>query len=217
MLPGKMDGIHPYQQNNEKKFRGHQWGQPYLAVSGGAGLWSRSWQPGMTVHSVPLAINAEYGRTSLPVSLVAGLVRSTFTIDRFLMNPNNFIAGIQYAPLRGKKIAEKFNIYLAGGLNVSLNRFTEEIYPGIINYEYKIEKKTSAGITAVAGAGYRIRAFEIRPALYYFTGKAGFLAGHFTEQTFHTGSLQLHLMISYRMIFNGDKITCPAYKRYKKL
>lgn len=217
MLPGTIAAISIEKADARKKFRGHQFGQPYLTLSGGAGLLSKSWQPLATAHPVPFSVSVEYGRTSFPLSIVAGGVTSMFNIDKFLLNPNNFFAGIQYAPLRGRKIAERFNIYCFGALNGSLNRFTEEIYPGIINYEYKVERKIGAGVAAAAGAGYRIGSFEIRPMLFYFTGKAGFLAGHFSEQTFHTGSLQLHFTVAYKMVFDGNKITCPAYRRFKKI
>jgi hypothetical protein len=216
LLPVSIRAIDPGQPNTQKKYRGHQYGQEYLMVSAGAGMWSQSWQPGMERHNIPFSFMAEYGRTSFPVSIVAGEVTSNFIIDRFILNPNNFLAGLQYAPLRGKKVAEKFNIYLIGGLNVSYNRFTEEIYPGIVNYEYKVERKTGLGIAAAASAGYRIKAFEIKPVLFWFTGQSGFLAGHFSEQNFHTGSLQLHIMMSYRIIFNS-KNTCPAFHKYKKI
>jgi hypothetical protein len=215
-MPGSIEGSNISQPDTQKKFRGHKFGQQYLIISGGAGLWAQSWQPGMERMNVPYSLMAEYGRTSFPVSFVAGEVSSSFTIDRFILKPDNFFSALQYSPLKGKKIAEKFNVYLACGLNVSYNRFTEEIYPGIINYEYKVERKAAAGIAAYAGAGYRIKSFEIRPVLFYFTGQSNFLAGHFSEQKFHTGSLQLHMMISYRMIFNSRN-TCPAFHKYRKI
>lgn len=216
LFPGSLLAGNPDKPDTQKKYRGHQFGQEYLTVSAGTGLWSQSWQPGMERHNVPYSFMAEYGRTSFPISIVAGEVTSTFTIDRFILNPNNFFAGLQYAPFRGKKVADKFNVYLICGLNASYNRFTEEIYPGIINYEYKVERKAGAGIAAAAAAGYRIKSFEIKPALFWFTGQSGFLAGHFSEQKFHTGSLQLHIMMSYRIIFNSRN-TCPAFHKFKKI
>lgn len=196
----------------------HQFGLRYITLSAGAGAWSKSWQPGMEGRLIPCSIIAEYGRTSFPLSITAGaIIRNTYTLDRFLLNPNNFIAGIRYAPLTGKKVAEKFNIYCTGGISVCYARFTEEINPGIVDYEYKIEKEYGAGLVAGAGAGYRIRQFEIRPSLFYFTGSADFFAGHFTRQHFDTGSMQLHLMICYRMIFNPNRRTCPVYHRYRRI
>jgi hypothetical protein len=192
-------------------------GHRFISVSAGAGIWSKSMQPLMNNRHIPYSFFIEYGRTGRPISLIAGTCfRTTFTLDQFLLNPNNFIAGLQYAPLRGKAISKQFNIYALGGLNICYSRFTEEIYPGIINYEYKTEKETGPGITAGFGAGYRLRSWEIKPMLFYFTGQGDFYAGHFTEQKFLTGSLQFHLSLNYRFIFNINRNTCPVYRRFTR-
>ncbi len=193
-------------------------GLPYLNVSAGAGAWYVSTQKGLDNRHIPYSISLEYGRTSFPVSIVAGaFFHTTFNYNEFLINPNNLLMGIQFAPLRGKPISDKFNIYAIGGLNLCYSLFTEELYPGIINYEYKVERKTGAGIGAGLGAGYRFGSWAIKPTVFYFTGHAGFLAGHFTEQRFSTASLQFHLMLSYRLVFNKNNRLCPVYKNLYRL
>ena len=193
-------------------------GLPYLTISAGAGIWYLSGQEGMENRHIPYSLSLEYGRTSFPVSLFAGtFFHTTFNIDHFLLNPNNFLLGLQYTPLRGTPVSKKFNIYAIGGINLSYSTFTEELYPGIINYENKIEKKTGAGIGAGIGMGYRYKSWEIKPVLYYFTGHSDFFAGHFTEQSFNTGSMQLHLSLAYKIIFNKNNRTCPVYKKYYRL
>lgn len=187
---------------------------PYLTVSAGAGAWFVSGQKGLDNRHIPYSVFLEYGRTSFPVSMVAGVFfHTTFNFNEFLINPNNLLIGFQYAPLRGKPVSEKFNIYAIGGLNLCYSRFTEELYPGVINYEYKTERKTGAGIGAGLGAGYRYKSWELKPTIFYFRGHADFLAGHFTEQRFSTSSLQFHLMLSYRLVFNQNSKLCPVYRK----
>lgn len=196
----------------------HLRGLPYSSVSAGAGVWYKSNQMGMTNRAIPYSVMLEYGRTSFPVSIIAGtFFHTTFSIDQFLINPNNFLAGLQYAPMEGSGVPRKLHLYLVGGVNICYSRFTEEIYPGIISYENKLERKTGTGLGAGIGMGYRFKSFEIKPMLFYFTGHAGFLAGHFTEQKYSTGSFQLHFTLSRRFIFNKNNRTCPVYYKYHRL
>jgi hypothetical protein len=189
-----------------------------MTVSAGAGVAYHSLQPGMDSQRMPYSLVLEYGRTSSIVSIVAGtFINTTFTRDRFLLNPNNLLAGVQFAPLRGEPVSKRFNLYGVAGINLAYTRFTEELYPEIVNYVYKVEKSTGAGLAAGIGMGYRINSFEIKPMLWCFTGHAGFLAGHFTEQRFNTGSIQFHIALNYRMIFNRNGRACPAFRKYYRL
>lgn len=208
----------PPQKFTDTKYKNRQLGLPYMTVSAGAGVAYSSLQPGMSARYMPYSIMFEYGRTSYPVSIVAGtFVNTTFTRDRFILNSNNLLAGLQFAPLRGEPVSRRFNLYGIAGINLAYTRFTEELYPEIVNYEYKVEKSVGAGLAAGIGMGYRINSFEIKPMLFYFTGQAGFLAGHFTEQQFSTGSMQFHITLNYRMIFNRNGRSCPAFRKYYRL
>lgn len=190
-------------------------GPKYIKVSAGAGVWSESLQSGMKSRFMPFSLVGEYGRTSLPYAVFAGTIfRNTYGQDRFLLNPNCFFAGMEYLPLQKSEISEKLNVYCMAGVNLSYTRFTEEIYPGIVNYEYKVERKTKPGLMAGFGVGYRFGNLEVRPSLFWFNGEAGFLAGHFTEQKFSTGSVQAHLMISYRFVFDRNNKGCPVYFKF---
>jgi hypothetical protein len=190
-------------------------GLRYISVSGGAGLWYSSLQTGMDSHSMPYSALIEFGRERYPLSIIAGAsIRATYNIDFFLLNPNNVMIGLQYTPLMGTPVSSKFNIYCMGGLNLSLSRFTENAYPGVVEYENKVERKYGAGIGTGLGFGYKVRFLEIKPVLFYFTGRAGFFAGHFTEQKFNTGSLQFHLMLNYRITFNPNRSACPVYRKH---
>lgn len=189
-----------------------------MTVTAGAGVAYSSLQPGMAPGYMPYSLVFEYGRTSYPVSIVVGtFINTTFTRDRFLLNPNNLLAGVQFAPLRGDPVSKKFNLYGVAGINLAYTRFTEELYPEIVNYEYKVEKNVGAGLAAGIGMGYRINSFEIKPMLYYFSGHARFLAGHFTGQRFSTGSIQFHVGLNYRLIFNRNSRACPAFRKYYRL
>ncbi|HLP73214.1 MAG TPA: hypothetical protein VK155_09950 [Bacteroidales bacterium] len=190
-------------------------GLPSVSVSAGAGVWHMPLQNGMENRFLPVSVSLEYGRASCPFSLFAGaFIFTAYNIDYFLLKPNYLMAGIQYAPLKGKRISEKFNIYATGGINLSYTRFTEELYPGITSYENKVERQLGAGLAAGIGAGYKLKYFEVRPMLFGFTGKARFFAGHFTKQAFNAGSLQCHLLIVHR--FNLHKTACPAFRKYYK-
>lgn len=197
------------------KYRDRLNGLRYMNVSAGAGVWSESLQSGMEHRMIPFSAISEYGRTSLPYAFFAGTIfRNTYSQERFLLNPNCFFAGMEYLPLQKNKISEKLNVYCMGGVNLCYTRFTEEIYPGIINYENKVERKTKPGLMAGLGVGYRLGSIEVRPSLFWFNGEAGFLAGHFGEQKFSTGSVQAHLMISYRFVFDRNNRSCPVYFKF---
>jgi hypothetical protein len=164
---------------------------------------------------MPFSALMEFGRVRYPLSIIVGAsIRATYNIDYFLLNPNNMLIGLQYTPLMGTPVSQKFNIYCIGGVNVGLSRFTEDVYPGIIEYENKVESEYGAGIGAGLGFGYKVGSWEIKPVLFYFTGRAGFFAGHFTEQKFNTGSLQFHLMLNYRITLNRNRKACPVYRKF---
>lgn len=206
-------GIFP--KDPPEKFRDRLNGPRYINVSAGAGVWSESLQSGMQSRFIPFSVIGEYGRTALPYAVFAGTIfRNTYSQEHFLLNPNCFFAGMEYLPLQKSKISEKLNFYFMGGVNLCYSRFTEEIYPGIVNYEYKVEKKFKPGLMAGIGAGYRIGRLEVRPSLFWFNGEAGFLAGHFSEQKFSTGSVQAHLMLSYRFVFDKNHRGCPVYFKF---
>jgi hypothetical protein len=190
----------------------------YAAVSGGVGIWYKSLQKGLDNRYIPYSAFIECGRIAYPFSIIAGTTFNTnFNYDRFLLNPNCYFAGIQYAPRKNSLPPKKFNIYAITGVNVNKSRFTEEAYPGIVIYENKVEEKYSIGVMAGVGLGYKIKSWEIKPMLLCFTGHSGFLAGHFTEQRFNTGSLQFHLSLNYQILFNRNTRTCPVYHNFLRL
>jgi hypothetical protein len=208
----------PPQKFYDRKYKNRTSGLPYATVSGGAGLGYISTQPGMNNNRMPYSVVVEYGRTSLPVSVVAGtFFRTTFAIDHFMLSPTNVFVGLQFAPLRGTPASKKFNLYGVGGFNVGHTIYTEDLYPEIVNYVNKTERSTGLGVAAGIGMGYRYNSLELKPMLYYFSGQADFLAGHFTEQRFSTGSMQFHLSLSYHILFNRSGRTCPAFRKYYRI
>lgn len=187
----------------------------YLTVSAGAGAWYKSLQPGLDNQLMPFSLFAEYGRTSVPVSIVAGsCFRTVFSIDRFIMKTDYMMAGFQYVPFSVDLSGGTLNLYCIAGAGLSYARFTENIYPGIINYEYKEERGLSVVPAAGVGTGYRKGNWELKPVLFYFGGRSDFFAGHFTKQTFGTGSLQLQVMICHRFVFDNNRGSCPAYRKF---
>lgn len=205
----------PPQDFTKGKYKDRLLGMKYVTFSGGAGIWYKSLHNGLDNHRLPFSVFAEFGRTSLPISFITGTTfRTVFSLERFLIKEDNLIAGVQYTPFAGKIAGGRINIYCIAGAGLSYTRFTENIYPGIVNYEYKEEKNFSLVPAAGLGAGYRFGKWELKPVMLYSGGNADFLAGHFTPQRFNTGSLQLHLLISHRFILSKNNMACPVYRKF---
>jgi hypothetical protein len=193
-------------------------GVPYISISLGAGSWCKSLQSGMENQKFPYAFNIAYGKTERAFGLILGVnIHSTYVLDDFLLNPNYFSLALRYQPLKKIKPFKSIRFYTYIGGNVSYSRFTEQQYSSIVNYENKLEKQFGFGMHLGASITYKIKNFEIGPEFVYNSGKADFLAGYFTKQSFNTGSLQLNIHLRYNIIFDRNKNACPAYRNFQRI
>jgi len=193
-------------------------GVPYLSVSMGAGSWYSSLQSGMVNQKLPYAFTLGYGRTESNLGIMLGLnILSTYVLDDFLLNPNYISIALRYQPLKKINPFKSIRFYTYLGGNLCYSRFTEQQYSNIVNYKHKLDKQFGIGMHLGASLNYKFKNIEIGPTFVYNTGKADFLAGYFTKQSFNTGSLQLNIHIKYNIVFDKNKNTCPAYRNFQRI
>ncbi|MFO7829688.1 MAG: hypothetical protein R6V23_13780 [Bacteroidales bacterium] len=188
-----------------------------ISFSAGAAGWYNSLQQGMENQKFPVAINIGYTRSESPFGLIVGAnILSTYVLDDFLLKPNYFSLALAYQPFKNINTTNTIRFYTFAGLNMSYSKFTEQEYSDVINYNYKVEKQFGFGVHLGTSLMYKINQFEIGPSFVYNTGKADFLAGYFTKQTFNTGSLQLNIILKYSIVFDRNKNACPAYRNFQR-
>ena len=187
--------------------------QRYLDISGGYGIWSKSWQAGMEPYRAPIDISVTYGKKGYPLALQAGYFFNTsFTQDIFLFKPRNLYVGIKLSILETLGQESRFDPYVIAGVSGWEGILTDNVYDGIITYQQKIER--DYGISALIGTGisYQINRFKVGPQFNYFSGGHGYyLAGGFEKQKVSASHMAVILKISYRLHlknFTG----CPTYK-----
>lgn len=191
-------------------------GLKYVSLSVGAGAWYSSLQTGMANEKLPISINLEYGQSERPFGLMLGVnMLSTYVYNGFLLNPNHLSLSVVFKPFNKQKTS-KLRYYMFAGANYSYNRFTEQAYSGIITYSNKVEKDFGFGWQAGASVLYKIKNIEIGPSFVYHMGNADFFAGHFSKQTFNTGSMQLNIVLKYNIVVDKNKNACPAYKNFQR-
>jgi hypothetical protein len=187
--------------------------QRYLDISGGYGIWSKSWQAGMEPYNAPVDISVTYGKKDHPLALQAGYFFNTsFSQDIFLFKPRNLYVAVKLSVLEFLGQESRFDPYVIAGVSGWEGVLTDNVYDGIITYQQKIER--DYGISALIGTGisYQVNRFRIGPQFNYFAGGHGYyLAGGFEKQKVSTSHMAVMLKVSYRLHlknFTG----CPTYK-----
>lgn len=192
-------------------------GLHYISFGFGVAGWYNSLQPGMANLNFSLNLKLSYGRTESAFELMLGAnILSTYVLDDFLLNPNHFSFALNYQPFMKINNLKNFRVFAFAGVNYSYTLFTEREYSGVIDYNYKAEEEFGFGFQLGTTLSYQIGSFEIGTSFEYNTGSSDFYAGYFTKQNFDTGSMQLHILLKYNIVFDKNKNLCPTYRNFHR-
>ena len=112
---------------------------------------------------------------------------------------------------------EHINPYVRMGAAKWNTTFTTEGYPGINDYEFKIESDQGFGVMSALGIDYVFNDLSIGlEGQYSVNGKAHFIAGGFDPQPLDTGNFRLMILAKYSLPIKipssgGYAITCPKF------
>ncbi|MGI9545431.1 MAG: hypothetical protein ACR2MX_19375 [Cyclobacteriaceae bacterium] len=187
----------------------------YVEITGGYGIWVQSAQSNFRNADRPLFGSIEIGNTHSPVSFGIGAsIKSRFNRDSLVLSPDYASAFAKY------KISQLLPV-LPSGL---------EIYglAGVITWrsnldnlktvtsEFSIpsgQKDQGIGMLLGAGVQYRYRDFGLGAQFQWITGKGSYVLGDGSTAGVLTGSKQVNVILSYRIVWGQKKINCPIYSK----
>ena len=110
-----------------------------------------------------------------------------------------------------------FNPYVRIGVTKWKNDFTTEGYPGITDYELKIEQDKGFGISAGAGISYPVSSIALGIEAHYSkNGTSQFIAGGFEPRPFLSDQFRFLITVQYSIPIRlhsprGFSIVCPKF------
>lgn len=188
-------------------------GSRYLEIGGGVSVWYTSTQNGLENDFLPFHFFAEYGNTASPLSVGLGFnTGGRYVQEGVVLRPDYIPIYAKYnvAPLF-YFIPEKLDVYGLAGIAA----WQADLEDERLNQPDENRFQSDGGVGLVAGVGttYRLGNFGIGAQFTYFSGKGDFALGGTESTQINTGSAQLSILLSYRFIFGGDRLTCPTYIR----
>jgi hypothetical protein len=188
-------------------------GFKYLEIGGGVSVIYASNQNGLENDFMPFHFFAEFGKTTSLLSVGAGFnTGGRYVQEGVVLTPDYFPVYAKYnvAPLF-YFIPEKLELYGLAGLSVWNAGLADE-RPNQPNTN-RFQSDGGVGLVAGAGGRYYLGRWGLGAQLTYFSGKGEYALGGIERTEIKTGSTQLSLLVSYRFIFGGDRLTCPTYVR----
>lgn len=142
--------------------------------------------------------------------------QAAYQKDRFSFSNSYFSTTITYnlSTLMGLTIISP---YLRAGFSSWKTEFTTEGYPGIEDYELKIEQDKGIGIISAIGITYPIRDYALGLEFQYAkNGNSQFIAGGFEPQNLLSDNMSVMLIAQYNFILNKNSIygqvaSCPKF------
>ncbi len=188
-------------------------GFSYLEIGGGVSIWHTSTQSGLENDFLPFHFFAEYGKTSSLLSVGIGFnTGGRYVQEGVVLTPDYIPIYAKYnvAPLF-YFIPEKLDIYGLAGISPWTAGLADE-RPNQPD-DNRFQSDGGVGLVAGVGARYYLGRWGFGTQFTYFTGKGEYALGGAENTEINTGSAQLSLLVSYRFIFGGDRLTCPTYVR----
>lgn len=187
----------------------------YLEITGGYGVWIRSAQTGFTSSDTPLFGSIEYGNTLSPLSFGMGASIGNRSVrDSIAIDPQYAYV---FAKLRFSDLVpnlpsglELYGLVGANAWRSNLDNFATE------TTEFSIpggQKDQGVGMILGAGVQYRYKGIGLGAQFQWFTGKGTYLLNNETEVGVLTGSKQVNVVLSYRLVWGHKKINCPIYSK----
>jgi len=170
-----------------------------LSIGAGYVPVHQSGQVDFTPDQSPIDVFALYERGSLGIRVDFNQT-SSYIKDRFSFKQSALEASLQYSLQRVLGL-NRIDPYLRAGVSSWTSDFTTDGYPGIQDYELKVE--TDSGIGAIASVGIQYAArpnisFGIE-AQYAMNGDAQFIAGGFDPQPLAVDQVRLMIIGKYTL------------------
>ena len=186
-----------------------------VIIGGGVAPLHRSAQSDFTKLKMPRDIFVMYRRGNIGIR-ADYLWNSAYQKENFSFTYDATELSLVYN-LKQILGSELINPYIRIGASKWNTTFTTEGYPGINDYEFKIESDKGYGLISAAGIDYVFNNISIGlEGQYALNGKAQFIAGGFEPQPLATGNFRLMIMAKYSLPINisskgGYAITCPKF------
>gem|GEM_PF-5938189 len=200
-------------QKRQKKLRNRH-AQHYLEIAGGYGVWTRTFQAGMSSNAQPLDLSVLYGADHSAYAVRVGATLLTdFSQDIFLFKPRFAYTGVQISWLKLLGQDSRFDPFVFGGVAVWQAGLTDGVYDGIISYDEKKENDQGIGAVISTGFNYLLKSnwrlgVEVK---YHHANPGDYLAGGFEPQKINPSYLAALVKVSYRLPLQGKGATCPSY------
>lgn len=141
---------------------------------------------------------------------------SNYRKENFSFSTRDYELSLVYS-LRSLFNTPKINPYVRLGAARWQTNFTTEGYPGITDYELKVEEYSGYGAVGSVGAQYLISNIAIGLEVdYAYRGSAQFIAGGFDPQPLAQDELRLKLTATYTIPLRPGQsfasILCPKFK-----
>ena len=197
-------------------FHNNMWGQfQQLYVGGGISPLHKSAQSDFQNLSRPYDVFLGYQRGNLGIRADYRW-NGQYQKENFSFALRSYELSLTYS-LKELLRQAKLDPYMRIGASKWRNDFTTEGYPGITDYELKIETHKGYGVIAAIGASYPVRNFAFGiEAQYSKNGNAQFIAGGFEPQNLLSDQMMLTAFARYRLPFRisssgGIDIECPSF------
>ncbi len=111
----------------------------------------------------------------------------------------------------------KVNPYVRAGATKWRTDFTTEGYPGIVDYQFKVEQDQGYGVIGAIGASYPYRQFAFGiEGQFSKNGNSQFIAGGFESRPLSSDHYRLMVYAQYKLPIhlkskNGVRIDCPSF------
>ncbi len=187
----------------------------YVEITGGYGIWIQAAQTGFENVDTPLFGSIEYGNTLSPLSFGLGAsIGNQLNRDSISLNPQYAFAFAKYrisqlVPSLPSGL-EVYGLAGASAWRADLDNFATE------TSEFSIpgnQKDQGVGMILGAGIQYRYREIGVGAQFLWITGKGNYQLADATEVGVLTGTKQLHVVLSYRLVWGRKKINCPIYSK----
>jgi len=210
MMDKKGEGLTGYPNGTYPPFTkgGGQRGR-FFSLGFGISPLHSTFQPGMRAVGMPLDAFLQTGKHGAPFSYaIAFNHNATYDEELYELSSSHLSLQAHYNIMETSKV----RFYGFAGISFWQADFELKPYPGITNYEDRVEEDSGTGLSAGLGASWKITpALQAGTRATVFAGQAEFLAGGFDRQPVQTGSLQLSVYVAYTFSFGKARVNCPSF------
>lgn len=186
-----------------------------IIIGGGVAPLHKSGQSDFAILKMPYDTYIMYQRGNLGLRIDYNW-NSTYQKENFSFTTNAYEVSLTYS-LKEQFRLTKLNPYVRLGGSKWKTVFTTEGYPGITDYELKIEEDQGYGLVGALGITYPYKSFAFGiEAQYAKNGTSQFIAGGFDPQPLLSDQFRLMFTAQYRLPITissskGFAITCPKF------